>query len=60
MSLSPLSVGLLRPDADEVNALIRRLMDEPADQRRAQEYERLLALWAEATRADGSDWGKAA
>ncbi|MBB1247309.1 hypothetical protein GL263_27745 [Streptomyces durbertensis] len=38
-----------RPRVHDVNARIRRLMDEPADERRAAEYIRLLQLWAEAT-----------
>lgn len=35
-------------------------MSQPAGTRRAQEYTRLLVMWAEATTASGSDWGKAA
>ncbi|WP_228450223.1 hypothetical protein, partial [Streptomyces alkaliterrae] len=38
-----------RPRVHDVNARIRRLMDQPADERRAAEYIRLLHLWAEAT-----------
>jgi hypothetical protein len=38
-----------RPNAENVNALIRRLMGMPASRKRTAEYERLLALWAEAT-----------
>ena len=50
-----------RPAPDVVNEAIRRLMEEePASEWRAAEYTRLLALWAEAVRADGSVWGKAA
>ncbi|MFC8466021.1 hypothetical protein [Streptomyces sp. NPDC057250] len=41
--------GLLRPAAARINSLIRRLMDEPSDERRAEEYRRLLAEWARAT-----------
>ncbi|MBP8535936.1 hypothetical protein [Streptomyces sp. MK37H] len=48
------------PALEEINDRIRLLMDEPASQRRAEEYTRLLVLWAEATTANGSDWGKAA
>lgn len=48
------------PALDEINRRIRLLMNEPADKRRAQEYTRLLVLWAEATAANGADWGKAA
>ncbi|MDN3059594.1 hypothetical protein PH213_34700 [Streptomyces sp. SRF1] len=48
------------PALDEINRRIRLLMDEPADKRRAEEYTRLLVLWAEATAANGSCWGKAA
>ncbi|NEW71042.1 MULTISPECIES: hypothetical protein [Streptomyces] len=45
---------------DEINARIRLLMDEPATKQRAEEYKRLLVLWASAAAANGSDWGKAA
>ncbi|MFG2682514.1 hypothetical protein [Streptomyces sp. NPDC048392] len=41
-----------RPDAQKINALIRLLMGKPASRSRTTEYERLLALWAEATRGD--------
>ncbi|MDX2817486.1 hypothetical protein PV410_33975 [Streptomyces sp. PA03-5A] len=37
--------------AVDVNELIRRLMDEPAGERRTLEYQRLLGQWAEVTRA---------
>lgn len=51
--------GLLRPAAARINAAIHRLMDEEHDQeRRAEEYGRLLIQWAEATRT--SDLVKAA
>lgn len=43
----------------EVNAQIRRLMDRPSGDERAQEYIRLLALWAEAAAAR-TDWDTAA
>ncbi|TMU98204.1 hypothetical protein [Streptomyces sp. DASNCL29] len=48
------------PALDEINRRIRLLMDEPADKRRAEEYTRLLVLWAEATTADETVWGRAA
>ncbi|MEU4891164.1 hypothetical protein AB0B12_03760 [Streptomyces sp. NPDC044780] len=48
------------PALDEINRRIRHLMSRPADKRRAEEYTRLLVLWAEATAGNGSDWGKAA
>ena len=51
---------VMPPALDEINRRIRLLMNEPADKRRAQEYTRLLVLWAEATAANGADWGKAA
>ncbi|MFC9604526.1 hypothetical protein ACFTTN_13840 [Streptomyces niveus] len=52
---------MLRPAQAEVNAAIRRLMDESASgqqaeehdqEQRAETYWRLLILWAEATRPD--------
>jgi len=47
---SPSSVAApLRPDADAVNELIRRLMDQPSGEQRTQEYRRLLRLWAQVT-----------
>lgn len=46
--------------SEEVNHRIRHLMHQPAGKQRAEEYTRLLVLWAEATAANGSDWGKAA
>ncbi|MBW1595749.1 hypothetical protein [Streptomyces sp. JJ38] len=45
--------------ADDVNAAIRRLMEQPADARRAEEYSRLLTLWARAA-SDTSAWTTAA
>ncbi|MBO3682721.1 hypothetical protein [Streptomyces sp. NEAU-YJ-81] len=51
---------VMPPALDEINRRIRVLMDEPATKQRAVEYTRLLVLWASATAADGSDWGKAA
>lgn len=36
----------------EINNGIRRLMAGPAGRKRTADYERLLALWAEATRDD--------
>lgn len=44
--------GLLRPAAARINARIRRLMDEPNDEARAEEYRQLLVAWAEATRSE--------
>lgn len=41
-----------RPNAEKVNATIRRLMGKPASRKRTAEYERLLALWAEAQDGD--------
>ncbi|MFB8347896.1 hypothetical protein [Streptomyces niveus] len=52
---------LLRPTQAEVNAAIRRLVDESAggqqgeerdQEQRAEAYWRLLILWAEATRPE--------
>lgn len=44
--------GLPCPDAEDINARIRQLMDQPASEERAAEYQRLLVLWAEVTRRD--------
>ncbi|MFE2561065.1 hypothetical protein ACFXGT_34655 [Streptomyces sp. NPDC059352] len=41
-----------RPAADRINLAIRRLMDEPDTGTRAQEYQRLLIAWDDATRSD--------
>lgn len=40
------------PDAEDINASIRQLMDQPATARRAEEYRRLLELWTVVTRED--------
>ncbi|MFF1468079.1 hypothetical protein ACIQWL_08700 [Streptomyces mirabilis] len=37
---------------DEVNDLIRRLMDEPATTTRAEKYRHLLSLWSQLSRDD--------
>ncbi|WP_157878646.1 hypothetical protein [Streptomyces chattanoogensis] len=47
------------PAPDEVNEEIRRLTEEPADARRAEEYIRLLTLRTEAARSSTA-WTKAA
>ena len=47
------------PVLAEVNAAIRRLMEQPSGQERTEEYIRLLVLWGEAT-ATRNGWGKAA
>ncbi|MEW2633325.1 hypothetical protein AB0903_17135 [Streptomyces sp. NPDC048389] len=52
MPLRPRPHGLLRPAAARINQRIRRLMDEPNDEARAEEYGRLLVAWAEAIRSD--------
>jgi hypothetical protein len=44
--------GRVTPALDEINNRIRRLMNGPAGRKRTAEYERLLSLWAEATRDD--------
>ena len=59
LSPSLLSGSASFPAPDEVNAEIRRLMDEPAGDRRSEEYVRLLTLWTEAARASTA-WTKAA
>lgn len=46
------SSGRPRPEAEHVNARIRRLMAEPATRSRAARYALLLTEWAEATRDD--------
>ncbi|GAA4689121.1 hypothetical protein GCM10023347_51250 [Streptomyces chumphonensis] len=52
MTSSPLA-DAPRPAAAaaDVNDAIRRLMEQPADTRRAEEYVRLLSLWADTTPA---------
>lgn len=42
--------GPYSPAQEEVNELIRNLMDEPPGERRALEYARLLQNWAEVSR----------
>ncbi|MEU9033741.1 MULTISPECIES: hypothetical protein [unclassified Streptomyces] len=44
--------GPLRPAAAQINEAIRQLIEQPDDDRRAEEYRRLLIAWAEATRSD--------
>jgi hypothetical protein len=41
--------GQVPPALDDINTRIRHLMEQPADERQAEEYARLLVLWAEAT-----------
>ncbi|WP_405759414.1 hypothetical protein OG234_13065 [Streptomyces sp. NBC_01420] len=48
------------PDLTDVNDAIRRLMSRPPDPARAEEYGRLLELWATACPQDGSCWTTAA
>ncbi|MFF7330776.1 hypothetical protein ACIQU5_11280 [Streptomyces sp. NPDC090306] len=54
MSYSPQAPGrTLDPDnLDDLNTRIRHLMSEPAGERRAEEYRRLLWLWAERSRSE--------
>ncbi|GAA0599581.1 hypothetical protein [Streptomyces crystallinus] len=54
MSSSADHPGSVLPDAEAANAAIRDLVDstDPDDGWPAEEYERLLALWAAATTAD--------
>ncbi|GHD72656.1 hypothetical protein GCM10010317_083340 [Streptomyces mirabilis] len=52
MSHSPGPDGRVTPARDEINNRIRRLMAGPAGRKRTADFERLLALWAEATRDD--------
>jgi len=52
MSSTPRPHGRVQHAADQVNELIRRLMNEPPSPRRAAKYERLLWRWADATDTD--------
>jgi len=45
------SHGSLHSAATIINDRIRRLMDQPDDERRAEEYGRLLVEWDRATQA---------
>ncbi|WP_340560995.1 hypothetical protein [Streptomyces sp. GSL17-111] len=56
MTSSPLADAPRPAAAADVNDAIRRLMEQPADTRRAEEYVRLLSLWADTT----TDWTTAA
>jgi hypothetical protein len=44
--------GSCCPAPEDINDLIRRLMDEPATPDRAERSQRLLAQWAAVTRVD--------
>ncbi|MFF6801165.1 hypothetical protein [Streptomyces sp. NPDC012616] len=44
--------GLVPAAPDEINDLIRSLMDQPADGRRSAAYAALLVQWAEVSQAD--------
>ena len=59
MSPTQANPGLPCPGREDVNARIRRLMEQPPTPARAAEYERLLWLWAKAT-TGGSDLTEAA
>ncbi|GGZ86037.1 hypothetical protein [Streptomyces bluensis] len=50
MPSSVWSTGPYSPAQEEVNALIRRLMDQPPTQERAEAYEQLLRRWADVCR----------
>lgn len=52
MSSTPGPHGRVKHAADQINDLIRRLMNEPASPGRAAEYQRLLWRWAEAKDPD--------
>ncbi|MFM9590684.1 hypothetical protein ACKI16_29280 [Streptomyces scabiei] len=52
--------GRPRPEAEDVNARIRRLMDEPATESRTARYALLLAEWAAVTRDSGEGEPRAA
>ncbi|MFD9903945.1 hypothetical protein [Streptomyces sp. NPDC059063] len=44
--------GQAPPCLDAINTAIRRLMEQPVSERRAEEYRRLLWLWVETSRGD--------
>lgn len=46
--------------ADAINDAIRHLMSRPADQARAEEYQRLLELWANVCPPELHCWATAA
>jgi len=52
MPTPPRPHGQVTPALDDVNDRIRNLMGQPASPSRAEEYRRLLDLWAELTRDD--------
>ncbi|MFF5045711.1 hypothetical protein [[Kitasatospora] papulosa] len=51
MPLRSRSHGSLHSSAARINDRIRRLMDSPDSEQRAEEYGRLLVEWDQATRA---------
>ncbi|MDX3069321.1 hypothetical protein PV518_45535 [Streptomyces sp. ND04-05B] len=52
MPFPPRPDGQVTPALDEVNDLIRSLMDQPADEQRSTAYAALLAQWAQVQRDD--------
>ncbi|MER7477474.1 hypothetical protein ABTX60_07425 [Streptomyces sp. NPDC126510] len=50
MSSPPRPHGQVTPALEDLNELIRNLMDQPADDQRSATYSELLAQWAEVTR----------
>ncbi|WP_158013037.1 hypothetical protein [Streptomyces sp. Root369] len=52
MSSPPRPHGQVAPALAQLNDQIRRLMDQPSTTGRAEEYRRLLDLWAKLTRED--------
>ncbi|MET9461958.1 hypothetical protein ABZY05_44205 [Streptomyces canus] len=52
MSSLPRPDGQVTPALAQLNDQIRRLMEQPSTTGRAQEYRRLLDLWAKLTRED--------
>ncbi|WP_158751608.1 hypothetical protein [Streptomyces bicolor] len=50
MPFSPRPDGQVTPALDDVNEVIRDLMDQPADEQRSATYAELLAQWAEVGR----------
>ncbi|MER6367468.1 hypothetical protein ABT255_03650 [Streptomyces mirabilis] len=52
MSHSPGPDGPVTPAPDQVNASIRNLIGEPPTPQRAEEYRRLLFLWADSMQTE--------
>ncbi|WP_158857550.1 hypothetical protein [Streptomyces sp. NRRL B-1347] len=44
--------GQMPPALDDINTAIRRLMEQPVSDQRAEEYRRLLWLWVKTSRGE--------